>query len=207
MICRLTGRVEVQSEQAARVQIGPIGYEVLMSAHTLGELARVNGGEMTLTTLQYLEGNPAIGNLTPRLIGFLDDTEREFFHELIRVKGISMRRALRAMAVPVRQIAAAIENGDERTLTTLPEIGKKMAGQMVAELRGRLTKFLSGAAAPAAIRELSDGQLQALEILVSWGDRRADAQRWIAAAVEADAGMKTAEEIVRAAYKVKARAP
>lgn len=204
MICRLTGRVEVVSEHAAVMHVGPLGYEVLMPAYTLAELARRNGGELTLMTLQYLEGNPAIGNLTPRLIGFVNDLEREFFGEMIKVKGISMRRALRAMAVPVHQIAAAIENADERTLTTLPEIGKKMAGQMVAELRGRLTRFLSSAAAPTMIRELSDGQLQALEILVGWGDRRNDAQRWIAAAVEADGKLKTAEEIVRAAYKVKA---
>lgn len=205
MIARLTGRIDVMSEHAALVQVGAVGYEVLMPAHTLTELARRNGSEMTLLTLQYLEGNPAIGNLTPRLIGFTNELERDFFGELIRVKGISMRRALRAMAVPTPQIAAAIENADEKLLTTLPEIGKKMAGQMVAELRGRLTRFLAGAAGGPVIRELSDGQLQALEILVGWGDRRADAQRWIAAAVEAEPKLKTAEEIVRAAYKVKAK--
>ncbi|HMQ17395.1 MAG TPA: hypothetical protein PKC49_15630, partial [Phycisphaerae bacterium] len=45
----------------------------------------------------------------------------------------------------------------------------------------------------------------ALEILVQWGDRRADAQRWIAAALEEVPDLREPEEIVRAAYRVKNR--
>ena len=107
------------------------------------------------------------------------------------------------MSVPAHQIAWAVENGDERTLASLPELGKRTATQVIAQLRGKLARFVTPAAVPAPMAELTDVQRIALEILVHWGDRRADAQRWLAAAVAAEPELREPEEIVRAVYRVK----
>ena len=203
MICRLTGRVVSVDEQAAVIEVGGLCYEVLVPASSVADLQRLVGNDVTLFTIQFLEGNPAGAHFLPRLIGFLSETERAFYNAFTRVKGISMRKALRAMAVPAHQLAAAIESGDERMLATLPEIGKRTAAQIVTDLRGKLERFLTPAAAPLPMREMTDAQKIALEILVQWGDKRADAQRWIAAAVEADPELTRPEDIVRAAYRVK----
>lgn len=203
MISRLTGRVMSVNGTAVELEVGPLCYTVLVPRWLEEELraAAASGAERTLFTIQYLEGNLGGSNLTPRLVGFPSPQERAFFELLTEVKGISMRRALRAMCVPAGQIAAAIERGDERLLTSLPEIGKKTAGQIVAELRGRLTEFLTAAEVGPVTRTLTEAQLMAVEVLVGWGDRRGDAERWVAAAVEADAGLTAADEIVRAAYR------
>ncbi len=203
MICRLSGRLASVGAESVILEIGAVSYEVMVPASAAVELQRLLGGEISLFTVQYFEGNPAAAHLIPRLIGFLTPAEREFFNLFTKVKGISNRRALRAMSVPVHQLAAAIERGDVRLLTTLPEVGKKTAAQIVSELQGRVQRFVEPSAAPLPAAEMSEAQRVALDILVQWGDRRADAQRWIAAAVQADPSLAEPDAIVRAAYRAK----
>lgn len=203
MITRITGRIVDVTDQAVIVEAGALCYEVLVPAAALGALGKMKGGEAVLHTLYTLEGNPATGQLAPRLMGFLTEADRAFFHELTKVKGISNRRALKVMCVPSHQIAAAIEQGDEKTLTSLPEVGRKSAAQMVTELRGKMQPFLAPASAAAPASELTDAQRVAVDILVSWGDRRAEAQQWVTEAVRAEPALKEPDAIVKAAYRVK----
>jgi Holliday junction DNA helicase RuvA len=203
VICRLTGRVASVTEDAVVLEQGGIAYEVQVPASAWPELQRLAGNDLTLFTLQYFEGNPAGANLIPRLLGFLTESDRAFFSLFTKVKGISNRRALRAMSVPAHQLAAAIERGDVRLLTSLPEIGKKTAAQIITDLQGKTQRFLAPSAAPIPIAEMTDAQRIAVDILVQWGDRRADAQRWVAAAVEADKTLAEPDAIVRAAYRIK----
>lgn len=206
MICRLSGRLLAVGEQTVVLELSGVCYELLTPIASGATLRGLVGGEITFHTVQYLEGSLGGGNLTPRLLGFLSESDRAFFHALTRVKGVSTRKALRAMSVATHQIAAGIERGDARFLSTLPEIGKKTAAQMIIELRGKLAGFLSPAAASDLARpmaELTDGQRAAVEVLVRWGDRRADAERWVAAVVKEQPELGDAGEIVRAAYRVK----
>ena len=203
MICRLSGRVVSVGEQTAVIEVGGLCYEVLVPASSLPDLQRLVGNDVTLFTIQYLEGTPPGASFVPRVIGFLCETDREFFNKFIKVRGVSMRKALRAMALPAHQLAAAIESGDDRVLTGLPEIGKKTAAQIVTDLRGKLERFLMPSAAPLPMRELTDAQKVALEILIQWGDKRPDTQRWSTQAVEAHPDLTTPEDIVRAAYRMK----
>ncbi len=203
MICRLTGKVAAVGDDTVVLELGGVSYEVLVPASSLPELQRLAGNELTLFTIQYFEGNPAGANLIPRMVGFLTESDRAFFSLFTKVKGISNRRALRAMSVPAHLLAAAIEHGDTRLLTTLPEIGKKTAAQIITDLQGKTRPFLAPSATPVPIAEMTDAQRIAVDILVQWGDRRADAMRWVAAAVQADKKLSGPDEIVRAAYRVK----
>lgn len=203
MICRITGRVEHVGETAVQIAAGAIWYEILVPTSDVGAFERLRGEEVTLHTIQYLEGNPTASHFTPRLIGFLRPADRDFFRQFVTVKGISNKKALRAMSLPAHQLAAAIETGNVALLTTLPEIGKKTAAQIVAELRGKLDLHLLRDAAPLPLHELSHAQQVALDILVQWGDRRADAQRWVTEAIERHPELEDPQEIVKAAYRVK----
>ncbi len=203
MICQITGRVERVCEETTVLLAGGIGYELLIPVSSVTALQQRTGEEVTLHTIQYLEGNPAGANLIPRLIGFIAESDRDFFQVFTRVRGVSNRRALRAMSVPCHQIAAAIEHGDVRLLTSLPEIGKKTATQIVSDLQGQLTAYLEPSAAPPPAKELNDAQRTAVDILVHWGDRRADAERWVAVAVESVPDLTEPDAIVREAYRIK----
>jgi Holliday junction DNA helicase RuvA len=203
MIVQLTGRLLHVTDETVVIERDGVGYEVMVPASAVSEFRQRLGGEITLFTVQYFEGNPAGAHLVPRLVGFLSESEREFFSAFTKVRGISHRRALRVMSVPAHQLAAAIERGDARLLTNLPEIGKKTAAQIIADLQGKLMRFLEPTAAPMPIGELTEAQRLAVDILVRWGDRRADAQRWVAAAVEVDPSLAAPEAIVRAAYRAR----
>ena len=209
MICRLTGRVVDVQENRAVLAVGDVCYEVWVSGAAAVGLAQ--GGpeaSTTLYTLQIFEGNAAVGSLTPRLYGFRSPAEREFCQLLTRVKGVSLRKALRALAIPVGEFAAAIERGDVKLLTSLPEVGKKSAQQFISDLRDEMPRFMTGEPVSAAIDQpaLTEIQRLAIQILVQWGDRPADAQRWVRAAVEQEPTLAEPDAIVAAAYRVKSGA-
>ena len=87
-----------------------------------------------------------------RLVGFANPRDREFFRLLTKVKGLGMRKALKALAREVGEIATAIARGNVDFLTDLPEIGKRTAEQIVTELRKKVDDFVTGEVAAARPR-------------------------------------------------------
>ena len=205
MIVRLTGTLIEVNEESVIVDRDGVAREVLVPQFAVGELAACRGKVVTLHTLEFLEGNPASGHLIPRVLGFLHPEDRMFFTRFTNVKGIGPRKGLKALTEPVRRIASWIESGDVQGLTRLPGVGKRAAELMVASLRGKVAD-LAGPTADdesAAKATLSQGQRDALEVLVAWGDPRSDAERWLERARQVDPELQSADEWVRAAYRVK----
>jgi Holliday junction resolvasome RuvABC DNA-binding subunit len=86
----------------------------------------------------------------------------------------------------------------------LPGIGARASELIVATLKGKLADLaLGGQAAAAAVTVLSAAQRDALEVLVAWGDPRGDAERWLERAGQLHSDMQSADEWVRAAYRIK----
>ena len=79
MITRITGTLSGLSETAAAIQAGHFEYEVLIPEFVRRQLQSKIGQEVSLKTIEYIDGNPQQGKLTPRLVGFMHDAEREFF--------------------------------------------------------------------------------------------------------------------------------
>src|SRR5262249_54545758 len=57
------------------------------------------------------------------------------------VDGVGVRKALRAMVRPVRELARTIQDQDVRMLATYPGIGEATAERIVAKLRRKVGKF------------------------------------------------------------------
>src|SRR5262249_884548 len=81
------------------------------------------------------------GRVVPRLIGFSTESQLEFFELFCTVDKVGIRKALKALVRPVKEIADAIQRQDTKWLTTLPGIGPATAEQIVATLRRKVTKF------------------------------------------------------------------
>ncbi len=180
-------------------------YEVLLPACDVGRLSPRIGQEVVLHTIHLIEGDPSRGQVTPRLVGFLQEADREFFQAFTKVKGIGVRKALRALVRPVAEIAAAIENKDDKLLVSLPEIGKRTAELIIAQLHGKMEAFageLSTTAAEAST--LSEAGHQAVAILIQLGERRADAVGLVERVLAVAPGLDTAEEIIPHVYRLKA---
>lgn len=134
MIARIEGKLVELDAGSALVQVGAVGYEILLPGYCVNALSDKIGSDITLCTMEYYEGTPGGGNLMPRMLGFLNTGERDFFTKFISVKGIGIKKGLRALSVPIATIAAAIEDGDDKMLMTLNGVGKRMAHQIIAEL-------------------------------------------------------------------------
>ena len=206
MIVKMRGQLAEVGEDAVILERDGLAYEILIPTYALAELSAARGQEITLHTVEYLEGSAAGGNMTPRLLGFLHDEDRAFFKQFLTVKGVGVRKALRALAAPVAKIASDIESGNAPALAELPGIGRRMAEQIVAELRGKVTAHAFAASdVPVATKgAFTREQRDAIEIIVAWGDNRPDAERWIARAAQLHNDIKAAEAWVKAAYRVKA---
>lgn len=207
MIARLSGILAEVTETHAVVDHDGIGYEVLVCGYAVGELTAHRGELVTLHTLQYLEGTTTGGNMIPRLVGFLHAEDRAFFERFITVKGIGVRKALKAMVIPIGKMAAAIEAGDAKTLGKLPGVGARAADQIVAELKGKVANFAIGqtaeGAAPAASVAWNNAQKDAIEVMIALGERRADAERWLERAMQLHPDTSSADEWVKLAYRIR----
>jgi len=194
------------ADGAALIDAGAgLTYEVLICACDVERLSRRTGQEVTLHTIHYLEGDPARGSQQPRLVGFLSETDRDFFRLFTTVKGVGIRKALRALVRPPAEVAAAIANKDASLLVALPEIGKRTAEQIIAELSGRADAF-AGEAFAAPAEQLPQAAGEALAVLVQLGERRADAAALIERVLAVAPELQSPEEIIQRVYRLKAGA-
>jgi Holliday junction DNA helicase RuvA len=204
MIARVEGKLAKLDTETALVEVGAVTYEVMLPGYCISALSGQVGAEISLCTMEYYEGTLGGGNLIPRMIGFLTSAERDFFRRFTSVKGMGIRKGLRALSLPIASIATAIENGDEKLLVSLPGIGRRMAQQMVAELKGKLQTFALDAEPTAAAQvEFKPFQTEALEILVAWGEKRAEAMELIELACRKHPDVHTAEALVPLVYRLK----
>src|SRR3954463_15902376 len=150
MITKMTGTLNRVLDEEVRLQVGALEYQVLVPEFVRRQVQLKVGHEVTLHTSEYLDGNPMQGRVVPRLIGFLSEAELEFFELFCTVDKVGVRKALKALMRPVREIANAIQRQDSKWLTTLPGVGAATAEQMVAKLKRKVTRLtVSGATAEA----------------------------------------------------------
>ena len=190
------------------LSVGEFWYEVMIPACDIGKLSSRCGHQIVLHTIHTIEGDPSRGQVTPRLIGFLAEGDREFFKTFTKVKGIGARKALRALVRPIPEIAAAIENKDAKALVALPEIGKRTAEQIIAELNGKVSEFAgdysSQVEAGGEVAKISGPGAEAIAILIQLGERRLDAIALVERVGSVAPELETPEEIIQQVYKLKA---
>lgn len=215
MIARITGVLETVEKDRALVAL-PVGlvYEVLVPAFTAARLGGSIGQSVTLHTLEFHESQNQGATVLPRLAGFLTVDDRAFYELFVTCKGIGHKRALRAMAMSSAQIAGAIADRDLATLQSLPEVGKRTAETIAVTLKGKVDRFLGGAAqgagastgdaASAPVASTGGGVArEALEVLLQLGENRTDAVAWIDRVLSDDSPPRDAQAVVRAVYRLK----
>lgn len=204
MIARIEGKLVKLDTDCCLVQVGPVGYEVLLAGYCVAAMSDKLGSDIALCTMEYFEGTPGGSNFVPRMVGFLNAGEKDFFTKFISVKGIGIKKGLKSLSVPIATIAAAIEEGNDKILMSLPGVGKRMAAQIVAELSGKLGHFAIGAesAGPDQTR-FKPFQAEALEVLIAWGEKRSEVMELIELACKKHPNINSAEALVPLVYRLK----
>lgn len=134
MIASLRGTVVDKGLDHVVVECAGVGYLCQATARTLADLPR--GEEVfVLTTMVVRED-------AQTLYAFLDASNRELFTTLQTVSGVGARMALALLSVMTpAEIAAAVTDGDVKSLQKAPGIGKRLADRMAVDLKGKLDAF------------------------------------------------------------------
>jgi Holliday junction DNA helicase RuvA len=205
MINRITGTLRKVCDEEASLEINQFEYQVLVPEFVRRQVQQKLGESVSLHTIEYIEGNPMQGRLVPRLVGFNTEAEREFFELFCSVDGVGVRKALKALVRPIRDIAAAIQNQDKETLSTLPGVGEATAERIIAKLRRKVAKFAlmvdRGAAAAAVEAEPSAVQ-DAMSALVSVGHSEAEARTLLEKTLSAGKKLKSAADILEEIFRL-----
>jgi len=150
MIVALEGVLESRGIDSAVVKVGPLNLLVNVPGSTLSRLGTV-GDKVHLHTHLYVREDIIA------IYGFASADELALFQNLISVSGIGPKAALAFLStLNVEQLVSAIVSGNVDLLTQVPGIGKKMAGRVVLELKGKLEKGWAGAVTPALTPDDAD---------------------------------------------------
>jgi Holliday junction DNA helicase RuvA len=203
MITKITGIAVAVAGDELTLAVGPLEYEVLIPEFARRHLQDQLGQEISLHTIEYLEGNAMQGRLVPRLVGFLNPVEREFFEMFCEVDGVGVKKALRAMVRPVQEVAALIEDQDAKGLATLPGVGPATAERIIAKLRRRVPKFalLVGHDVPAGADVERDLLSETFEVLRALGHSESEARRMLDGALAEKKKYKDVESLLHAVYE------
>ncbi len=200
MIGYLEGKLLKREADRVLLLVNHVGYEVMLPTIVMKSLPQnqIDDCISLYIFYQQTERQPK-----PVLIGFNLEIEKEFFQYFISVEDIGPLKAVKALEIPVREIATAIESGEITKLTRLKGIGRRTAQKIIATLQGKMGKF--ALIQPEEYRESppdGDFAAQVLEVMVKQlGHKAADAKQMVARALKRNEAISTAEELFDEVYR------
>lgn len=170
MIASLRGRLVVKAIDDVVLEVGGVGYRVLIPLSTY-EVLPAEDGEATLLTYLHVRED----ELT--LYGFATARERRLFATLLGVGGVGPRLALHVLSrLTPERFVAAIRRQDLAVLTGISGVGRKTAERLVLELKDKLADLAELEAADEPVALTTSGE-DAVKALVALGIRRGAAER------------------------------
>lgn len=207
MIVRVSGKISEKKNQSIILENNGFSYEVFMPVITLSRIEEntAEDGLVSLITYHYHQVEPS--RSVPVLIGFLNEIEKEFFEEFITVSGIGPKAALRALNMPISEIARAIDEADIEFLRSLPGIGQQRAKEIIAKLQGKIGRF--GLIKDSDARTPKTSQIglidEAILVLTQLQYKKNEAKDMIDEAFKKEPAIKNVEELLNIVYKQRAK--
>jgi Holliday junction DNA helicase RuvA len=205
MIAYIEGVLKRKYDDHVVVDVGGVGYEIYLPQFVRRTYDEKMEGEMVSLEIYY---HASERQIRPILFGFNNRYEKQFFEKIITVEDVGPVKAARALALSVSTIAQSIESEDSASLRKLPGIGDRTAKKMIATLRGKVVEEAllrdegyDQIAVAAPDETMSDLKSDTLEILLSLGHRRSEAQTKIEAALTSHPEIVTPEELIREVYR------
>ena len=186
--------VEKQPGRAV-LNVRGVGYEVYIPLSSFDRLPP-EGASCRVLTYHHVRED------AQELFGFATEPERRLFLLLYSVSGVGPKTALGVLGgLSVREVKAAIAEGDAKRLSSVKGLGRKTAEKIIVELKDKLTEAevleSSAAAAPATAEEMRTRD--AMLALISLGYKQAEAQKMIKDVLPRVAADQSVEDLVRRA--------
>jgi len=196
MIAQLTGKVVSANLTEMVLDVGGVGYKLLIPVSTYDALPRKGETATLLTEMQVRED--AIN-----LYGFAKEQERLIFNLLITVNGIGCKTALNILSsMNIPSFCAALSQGDVKTLKKINGVGPKSAERMVVELKDKISKIAPeltfGSVDGAAVQTIPPEQEDAIIALEQLGFQRTKIEKTVLEiASKIPEKQRTCENIIR----------
>ena len=176
MIARLRGTLIEKSPSRIVVEVGGVGYDVMVPLSTFYGLGDA-GATVALRVHTHVREDVIA------LFGFLTPLEQDLFERLIAVSGIGPKLALAVLSgIDPPDLVRAIRTQDVARLTRIPGVGKKTAERIGLELKDRLPQ--AAAAAEPVAADQDDRRADLLSALTNLGYKGAVAEKAVDTAVK-----------------------
>jgi holliday junction DNA helicase RuvA len=171
MIAHLRGRLLRKGPQEAILDVGGVGYRVLVPVPTFCRLGDI-GDEVSLRVHTHVREDALV------LFGFLSALEQDLFERLISVVGVGPKLALNILSgIETDDLVNALRASDLTRLTRIPGVGKKTAERLVVELKDKMPLASEADISDAAPSHTSKEDL--LSALANLGYSRTEAERGV----------------------------
>jgi Holliday junction DNA helicase RuvA len=132
MYAYIEGEVTYLEEDRVIIDVGGIGYEILVGQRDLVSIGTIGSHHRLYTYFQVSENG--IG-----LYGFLDYEEKRFFEKLISVSGVGPKAGIAILGtMTVNDLKFAILGDDEKAITKAPGVGPKLAKRIILDLKDKI---------------------------------------------------------------------
>jgi holliday junction DNA helicase RuvA len=193
VIAHLTGTLHEKHLQRLIVDVGGVGYDVLVPLSTMYGIGDP-GSRIALRIHTHVREDAL------QLFGFATMLEQALFERLISVSGIGPKVALSVLSgIEPAELTRAIRSSDLARLTRIPGVGKKTAERIVLELKDRLPE--TGSAEPEPSKPGDDVRDDLLSALTNLGYQRASIEKTVDK-VLASAEVRSFEPLLRATLKL-----
>jgi Holliday junction DNA helicase RuvA len=192
MIVTVRGTLEAAGQGFAVVDVGGVGLRALIPASTGAHLPEV-GQTVRLFTFLHVQEDA----LT--LYGFATAAELQLFEQLLGVRGLGPSKALALLSgSAVDTLRADIAGENTAALLRIPGIGRRLAAQIVLDLKDKIGPVVAAGAAGGA----AGGDGEVLAWLTAMGFSAAEAQAAVAKLPAAAGANGAVEDRVRQALLI-----
>lgn len=133
MFNSITGIITGKFPQRLFLENNGIEWDLICPDTALDVLPPVGNEAKVYTYLQH-------SDVLMSLYGFAADADRRLFFDLMKVDGIGPKAAVKIMSsITSRELINVLENGDVAALEKVPGVGKKTAGKILLQLKGKLS--------------------------------------------------------------------
>lgn len=183
----ITGRIARVDDGRMVLDCNGVGFLLSASSYACAEYSR----KQEATVPVWL----AVREDALELYGFIDESERALFLQLVGVSGVGAKLAMAILGgMPSDRLLSAIGRGDIALLSSIKGVGKKTAERIALELKGKVAPC-EGQSLPEAETELD---ASAVSALVGLGFDRREAE---AAVRRVQGSCKSTEDVIRAVLK------
>ena len=131
MIGKLKGLIDMLASDHIIIDVAGVGYVVACSGKTLANLPAI--GEATSLLIETHVREDSIN-----LYGFKDSLERDWFRQLITVKGVGAKLALIILSFySTSQISNILAAQDKAAFKAVSGVGPKLAERIITELKDK----------------------------------------------------------------------